>query len=897
MSTYHLDKLLRPRSVAIVGASPRPGSLGGAVFKNLRDRFQQPIMPVNPLHPDVDGIRAAPTLRDLPFAPDVVVVAVPPAIVPGVVEDAVAIGAPAAIIMTAGLGQGAGSHAERCAAVARKAGMRLLGPNCLGVIAPHTGFNASFAPQMPPAGDLALISQSGALVAAMVEWTARRQLGLSAMVSCGEQLDVDVADLLDYFAFDPQTRVILLYLEAIKDARKFMSAARAAARTKPVVVIKPGRHARAAQAAATHTGVLAGPDAVYGAAFQRAGLLRVLDLGELFDAAETLGRVKSIGGNRLAILTNGGGVGVLTLDRLLDLGGVPAEIPDRTRSVLDKVLPPTWSKSNPVDIVGDADATRYMAALEALLADPANDAVLVMNVPTALAPAGEIAERVAAALRATRAAEGSLKPVFAVWVGADPAIAETFSRARIPHYATETDAVRGFMHLVRHAEARKALMEVPPSLPQDFVPAPGAARDIVRRAVHEGRSRLDPVEAAAVFAAYAIEVAPTVFAATSDEAAQAAAPFLAQGSSVAVKIMSRDISHKSDVDGVRLGLTDAQAVRSAAGEIMARARAARPQARIDGVIVQPMIVRPKARELIAGLGDDPTFGPVILFGHGGTAVEVIDDTALALPPLDLKLAHDLINRTRAARLLQAYRNVPKADVEAVALTLVKLAQLAADVPEIREVDLNPLLADQTGVLAVDARITVAPSPAAAKGRGHPRFSVRPYPVEWERRLVVGQTWPVLVRPVRPQDEDLVRRFLERVSPEDLRLRFFAAVKHFSRAFIAQLTQLDYSRAMAFVAIDEASREMVGGVRLHADANHEVGEFAILLRSDVQGRGLGWKLMELIIEYARADGLRRIEGQVLQVNTVMIQMCREFGFDIKDDPVDRGISIASLRLNR
>src|SRR5262245_7302265 len=711
----------------------------------------------------------------------------------------------------------------------------------------------------------------------MVDWAAQRGVGFSAIASIGDQLDVDFGDLLDYFALDRATRAILLYVEAIKNARKFMSAARAAARVKPVIVVKAGRQAAGAKAAATHTGALAGADAVYSAAFRRAGVLRVLDLGELFDAAETLGRVRHLNGNRLAILTNGGGIGVLAADRLADLNGVVAEITAATRDALDRVLPPTWSKANPVDIIGDADASRYEAALDVLLAAPEVDAVIVINVQTAIAPAAAIAARTADVVAKLRSRKPQPKPVFALWVGADSKISAIFNDANIPHYETETAAVRGFMQIVRHREAIEALMQTPPRLPSEFKPDTAAARKLVERVCAEGRRWLDPFEAGELLRAYGITTVPTILARTVDEAETAAAQFLDAGQSVVAKILSRDIVHKSDVGGVWLNLTTAAAVRAAVAEILANAKRARPDARITGVTLQPMIVRPKARELIVGIADDATFGPVIVFGRGGIGVEVINDNALALPPLDLRLAHDLIAQTRVARLLGAYRDVPAVDQDGLALILVKVAQLAADVPEVRDLDINPLLADENGMIALDARVAVAAVEAKFKGSGHPRFAVRPYPNEWERHPTIADGRRVLVRPIRPEDERLYPEFLAKVSSEDLRLRFFAPLRTFSHAFIARLTQIDYARAMAFVAIDEQREELLGVVRLHSDANYQSGEYAILLRSDLKGQGLGWKLMELIIEYARSEGLERIEGQVLSENTAMLQMCGEFGF--------------------
>ena len=895
MSTYRLDKLFSPRSVALIGASPRPTSPGRAALHNLRSAgFAGAIHLINPHYGEIEGIRSVRSIDELPDAPDLIVIAAPPDAVPGIVAAAGEKGTAAGIIITSGLGHGPGSLAESCEAAARAKGLRLVGPNCLGVLVPGAKLNASFAASMPNAGDLALISQSGAIAAGLVEWAATRAIGFSAIVSLGDGIDIDFGDLLDYFSLDRTTRAILLYVESIKDARKFMSAARVAARAKPVVVVKSGRHLQGAKAAMTHTGALAGSDAVYGAAFRRAGLLRVIGLDELFAAAETLGQVKAFPGKRLAILTNGGGIGVLAVDRLGDLGGTLAEISSATMQRLDAAMPPIWSHANPVDIAGDADGARYTAAFEALLDDPDNDAVLVMNVPTALASATDAAQAVVDVTRKRRGIMVVSKPTFAVWVGGSSAAADSFERAGIPDYATESEAVGGFMHLVRYREAQDALMATPPSLPADFSPDLAAARAVIERALAAGDKWLDPVAATRLLAAYAIPVAPALLARDPDEAAAVAAPLLQGGSTVVAKILSPDIVHKSEVGGVRLNLTSPAAVREAVAQILARAREMMPQARITGVTIHPMILRPKARELIAGIADDPTFGPVIVFGRGGTAVEVINDKALALPPLDLTLARDLMARTRVSRILKAYREVAAADEGAIALVLVKLAQLAADFPQVREVDLNPFLADEDGLIAVDTRVAVAPVDTTRPGpSGHPRFAIRPYPKQWERHAALPDGTAIFVRPVRPEDEPLYGPFFAGVTPQDLRMRFFAPIKEFSHAFTSRFTQIDYARAMAFVAIEESSGKLLGAVRLHANADYDTGEYAILVRSDLKGHGLGWLLMQMIIEYARAEGIGTIEGQVLRENTSMLAMCRQLGFQIAADPDDVGICVVKL----
>ena len=895
MSTYRLDSIFRPRAVAVVGSQSRPRSVGRAVVENLlASGFSGPIGLVNKHPSPMDGVATVRHLHELPWTPDLVVIATPAATVPQLAAEAAAKGAAAVVVLTAAMGSGPGSPAAQLEALTREKGLRVLGPNCLGVIAPHARLNASLASRFPKAGDLALISQSGAISGGLVEWSMSQPVGFSAVVSLGDALDVDFADLLDYFATDSRTRAILLYVEAIRDARKFMSAARAAARTKPVVVVKSG-HGGSPQvtpAGSTHTQNLARPNAVYGAAFRRAGLLRVRSLHELFAAARTLGQVRPFQGRRLAILTNGGGVGALSVDHLYEQGGTLATLSETTRDALDRILPVGWSRTNPVDLLTDIDADRYAATIDALLADPGNDALLAVNVPTVLSSSSEAAHAVTRVL-SQRPGHGTRKAVFTVWLGNDPQAEAVLDAAQVPRYPNESDAVAGFMHLVRHREVQAALMETPPSLPEDFSPDVALARTLVDSALDAGQTWLDPLATTQLLAAYGIPMAPLWRADDADDAARIAAPLLAEGATVAVKILSPDIPHKSDVDGVRLNLANANAVREAAAGILQRARERRPEARIEGVLVQPTVLRPKARELIAGIADDPVFGPVIAFGRGGTAVEVINDQAVALPPLDLRLAHELIARTRVSRVLKAYRDVPAADERAVALVLVKLAQLAADIPEIQQLDINPLLADREGVVAVDARIAVARGRALHKGRGHPRFAIFPYPKEWERTIELADGQPALVRPVRPEDDAMFREFFTHVTDEDLRLRFFQSVRHFSHEFIARLTQLDYARSIALVAIHPQTHEMLGAVRLHADANYEKGEYGILVRSDLKGHGIGWKLMQIMIEYARWLGLKVIEGQVLRENRTMLAMCESLGFTVKLDPDDPTLMNVSL----
>lgn len=882
MSTSRFDALLTPRSVAVVAVGNASAALARVLVANLQaGGFQGPLTLVGA---EAGEVATADRLADI-AAPDLVLIAAEADAVPAIIDEAGACGVRAAVVLTA---EGGDALCHDALAAAHRHGLRILGPGSIGLSSPSGRLDASLFSKPPATGDLALISQSGTVAAGIVAWAARRAVGFSAVMTLGQACDVDIADCLDHFAGDIRTRAILLSIDVVRDARKFMSAARAAARAKPVVVLRTGRHpaddAARRAASLTHTGALARPDSVYEAAFRRAGLLSVANLDAMFSAVETLGRQRPFPGKRLAILANGDGIGALAADQLADGGGVLARLGD--------------GGANPIDLGIGADAGRYAAALGPLLADPGADAVLAIHVPSARSDSTSVAEAIASTVTTARRAEGRRKPIFAVSLGDDESALAAFAKAGIPRFSTDADAVEGFLHLVRYREAQDDLMRTPDSLPRDFLPDRQSARTIVEVALAEGRTWLDPVSVAGVLAAYGIPSLPLTLAPDADAAAAAGWSIIAQGGTVALKLVSPDIVHKSDVGGVRLDLTSEADIRDAAADIVAGVRRSRPDARITGFAVQPMVRVGKQRELIAGLAEDPVFGPVVVFGRGGTAVEVIDDRALGLPPLDLRLAGELIDRTRVARRLAAYRDVPAVDRHALALVLVKLAQLAADLPEVRELDINPLLSDADGVLALDGRVMVAPETVRPgerpRGTHHPRFAIRPYPVEWERTIVLkGRS--IRVRPVRPEDEALFHGFFEQVSAEDLRLRFFAPVRDFNHAFLARLTQLDYARAIAFVAQDPQAGTMLGAVRLHADADHLSGEYAILVRSDIKGLGLGYALMRMMIDWARAEGLQRIEGTVLRENRPMLAVCRRLGFIAKADPEDAGVVKVELSL--
>jgi acetyltransferase len=891
MSIRNLPYLFRPRSLALVGASKTPSSVGAVLAHNLFGAgFDGPIMPVNPKYRAIEGVLTYPDIASLPVTPDLGVISTPPETVPGIVAELGARGTRAAVIITAGFGESSqrGRELERAVLDAAKPhGVRVVGPNCLGIIVPGISLNASFSHLAPAAGRLAFAAQSGAMVTSVVDWAHSRGIGFSHLVSLGDMVDVDFGDMLDYLANDPDTRAILLYIEAVTHARKFMSAARAASRMKPVIVVKGGRHAAGARAVASHTGALAGADAVYDAAFRRAGMLRVRTLEELFDAVETLGMTWPLKGDRLAILTNGGGIGVLATDALMDLGGHLAELSDETVAELDKRLPPTWSRTNPVDIIGDAPGSRYADALAALRQDKGVDAVVVLNCPTAVASATDAAQAV---INAAAAARGPT--ILTSWVGDHCArdARRLFAEHKVPTYSTPEQAVTAFMHTVNYRRSQEALMETPPSAPEEFVPDTARARAVIDRALDREGPWLTEPEAKDVLSAYGVPVVSTRIAASPHDAAALAAEI---GAPVVLKILSPDITHKTDVDGVALDIVGPAAAQETAARMLHHVAGARPDARLTGVTVQPMVRRPGAFELIVGFTEDAQFGPVIMFGHGGSAVEVVDDKALGLPPLNMHLAREVMSRTRVYRLLLGYRGLPAANLDAIALTLTKVSQLVVDFPEIAEIDVNPLLADAYGVLAVDARLRVGPRRIEGD-----RLAIRPYPKELEEDVPLGDGRTLLLRPIRPEDEPSLQAAFAKLSPEEVRLRFFVPMKTLSHVMAARFTQLDYDREMALVLTEHGApgrTDILGVVRITADPDNERAEYAVIVRKEMTGMGLGVLLMRRIIDYARGRGIGKIYGDVLADNTTMLKLCRVLGFTWPSSPGEAGVVRVTLKL--
>ena len=888
MSIRDLDFFFKPSSVAVIGASKRPGSVGAVLMENLmRGGFDGPVMPVNPKHGSIGGALAWPTVDALPVTPELGVVCTPPDTVADVVGALQAKGARATIVITAGFGEGGAAEGEarRRAVLEQSRGMRLIGPNVVGVLAPGAGLNASFAHIAAQPGDLAFVSQSGAIITSVLDWAAARGIGFSHMVSLGDMADVDFGDMLDYLALQPNVRAILLYIEAVTNARKFLSAARIAARAKPVVVIKAGRAPEGARAAHSHTGALAGHDAVYDAVFHRAGLLRVQDTIELFEAVETLAHAQRFRGDRLAILSNGGGVAVLATDRAVAEGVRIADLAPDTIARLDEVLPPTWSRGNPVDIIGDAPGSRYANSLEVLLEDSGIDAVLVLNCPTAVADSMDAARAV------IECGKDRTFPVLTNWLGSASAAQarRAFSENGMPTYDTPEAAVRGFAHLVRYRAGQERLLRVPLATSLDHDVDRVAAAAIFEAAHADGRDWLMEAEAKSVLDAYGIPVVPTAVATTPAEAEAAARDIPGP---YAVKIYSPDILHKTDVGGVHLDIETPEGVAQAAETMEKRVREAMPEARIYGVTVQSMVRRSGAFELITGIFEDPQFGPIIMFGEGGTGVEAIGDTAMALPPLDGILAEELIERTRIGRLLPGYRGRAGAHLPAVTDALIRVSRLAADFDGLRELDINPLLADAEGVIAIDARIRFEP---AATDHGA-RLAIKPYPNELRGEVVLRDGTPVDIRPIAPTDAPRLQDMISRTDPHDIRLRFLHSMQKLPDKLAARLSQIDYAREMAFVALDESDGSIVGVSRLVGDANNERAEYAVIVRSDWKGRGLGFALMNRLIDHARGRGLRELFGEVLAENSAMLAMCRELGFDVAASTGDRQIRDVTLTLS-
>lgn len=879
MAIRNLDKIFRPHRVAIVGASDQPGKVGYTLLRNMITAgFAGVVYPVNARRDAVQGIQAYASVNELPNPADLAVICTPAATVPQVIRDCGKAGTRGAVIISAGFRE-VGEPGRALEAQVRKAasqfdGFRIIGPNCLGVIVPGTGLNASFAAATPRPGHVAFLSQSGALCTSVLDWALEEEIGFSHFVSIGNMLDVGVGDLIDYFGADPNTESIVLYVESISEARQFMSAARAFARRKPIVVFKAGRFAQSAKAAASHTGAMAGVDAVYDAAFQRAGAVRVWQVDDLFDCAELLGRKRIPKGPRLAIVTNAGGPGVMATDALLARQGTLATLSDDLFARLDAALPAYWSHGNPVDILGDAPPERFGQSLEYLLAEPTIDAVMVILTPQAMT------DPTAAAKAVGEAAARSQKPVLAVWMGGRMVHegVQLLNRFEVPTYQTPEHAVRSFMYLVSYARNLETLYETPRDIPLAFEVDRAAARVRFDKLAAKGQAILSEEDSKDLLEAYGIPVTRPAAAATPADAVVAARRI---GYPVVLKIASPDITHKTDVGGVALNLAGDVEVEAAFHRITDSARQKRPEAKIDGVTVQPMVVAADGVELIVGAKQDPVFGAVLMAGMGGVAAELFQDRALGLPPLNERLARRMLESLRSWPLMNGYRGRPAVQIDRLVEILMRLSYLAADFPEIVEFDINPLLATPSRVLALDARIVVDRERIGRPVRPFSHLAIRPYPEEYVRRTTLKDGLPLLMRPIKPEDEPMWHELLAICSPETISSRFRYMLRQTTHEMAARFCFLDYDRELAIVAEleHEGSKRLAGVVRLAADPDHQEAEYAVLVADPWQERGLGSVLTDYCLEIARDWKIRRLIAETAPTNTRMLAIFKRRGFDL------------------
>lgn len=885
-----LDALFIPQSVAVIGATEAPGSVGRTLVRNLiLSPFGGTIYPVNPKRASVQGIRAYPTIADVPAPVDLAVIATPAPTVPALIGQCAAAGVKGAIVISAGFretGPQGLALEQQILNEARRGGMRIVGPNCLGVMNPLTGMNATFAHGVALPGSVAMLSQSGALLTSILDWSVRERVGFSAVASTGSMLDVTWGDWIDYLGDDPRTKSILIYMESIGDARSFLSAAREVSLNKPIIVIKPGRSEAAARAAASHTGAMTGSDDVLDAAFRRAGVLRVETIADLFSMAEVLAKQPRPSGRRLAIVTNAGGPGVLATDALLANGGKLAGLSDETRGVLDVALPPQWSHNNPVDVLGDAPPDRFATALKAVAADPGNDGVLVILTPQDMTDPTRTAE----ALKPFANVPG--KPLLASWMGgADVAAGQAIlSAAGVPTFEFPDQAAKAFTYMWRYAYNLRALYETPALARTDAVRSEDAAR-LIAAAREAGRELLDEAETKELLACYGIPVTRTLPAATSQAAADAADSL---GYPVVLKLLSKTLTHKTDVGGVMLNLTSRDQVIAAFDDVRQSVAATAGEQHFQGVTVQPMVRTLGAYELIAGSSPDPQFGPVMLFGTGGQLVEVFKDRALGFPPLNATLARRMIEQTRVATALHGVRGRKAVDLAALDHLLVRFSQLVVEQPWIKEIEVNPLIAGADTLIAVDARATLWPRTMAEQDL--PRPAIRPYPLQYVTRWQLDDGTPILVRPMQPEDEPLIVKFHEALSEQSVRQRYFHAMKLTQRTAHERLTRVcfaDYDRELAFVMETRApdgSPMILGVGRLSRYPGRSDAEFALLIADAWQRRGLGRRMLDWLIDVARRERIQRLFAPILGESIGMQRLAETRGFELHRSLTDSTVNV-------
>ena len=898
MGHHYLNQLFSPKSIAVFGASESPDSVGTLVFKNLLDAgFKGSLYPINPKHAKVQELECFPNLTALNKPVELAVIATPANTVPSIIQQCGEHNVKGAIIISSGFSE-AGIKGQRLqkdmVEIAQQYGVHIIGPNCMGVMRPAAGLNATYSRSTAKPGNLALVSQSGGMCTAILDWAAARQIGFSSVVTLGDTADVDFGDVLDFLALDPKTDSILLYIESVDDARSFMSGLRTASRMKPVVVLKAGRSEEASKAASTHTGAIVGSNEAFNAALERAGVVRVDNINQLFSAAQILSSGLRVQQNRLLIMTNGGGPGVMATDKVSETGLRMATLGAKSLAELNKILPFTWSHGNPVDILGDASPERYASALTICMQDEDVDGILVMLTPQAMTDPVAVAEAVGKLYKDGKKSK-NCKPVLACWMGDEQVSAgrQVLSGYHIPHFRTPEAAVEAFSYLTSYRNNQKMLLQVPPSVPeQEREPDIQGARLIIESVLAEGRRALSTTESRAILSAFRIPAVPTILTRSPAEALVAAESL---GFPVVMKISSPDVLHKSDVNGVRLNIANAHSVRSVYQELLESTRRSVPEARIDGVTVERMHQSNSARELMIGVVRDPVFGPVISFGMGGTAVEIHRDHAVALPPLNDYMIKKTICRTRVARLLGEFRNMPKINFEALWKVMQRVSEMVCELPEIVEMDINPLVADQNGVIAVDARFTINYPPVTARRYDH--MAIHPYPNDLVKKLQLHDGTDIVIRPIRPEDAEMEQEFVRNLSKESRYMRFMQALRELTPDMLVRLTQIDYDREIAFLALTKIDGKEVemGVARFAINPDKTSCEFALVIADAFQNKGLGGVMMQTLIDTARAKGLRTIEGEVLAHNTGMLKLMQRMGFEKHKGQMDDGVVIVTKRL--
>ncbi len=881
MVTLTLDKIFNPNSIAVVGASDEEGTVGYILMKNLTELgYKGSVYPVNIRKSEVLGIKAYPSVEQIPEVVDLAIIATPAKTVPDVLEQCGKAGIAGIIIISAGfkeIGPPGKALEDRIIEIKKKYALHIIGPNCLGIIHPDINLNATFIPKTIKPGSIAFISQSGALGSAILDIATHENIGFSNFVSVGSMIDVDFGDLIDYFGTDPKTMSILMYIEGVTSARKFISAARHFARTKPIIVVKAGRFLESAKAAASHTGALTGEDMVYDAAFKRAGVVRVEEIGDLFNCAEALGRQPLPRGPNLAIITNAGGPGVMAADATIARGGKLARLSPITIETLNAILPPYWSRSNPIDILGDAKADRYRAAVEACFRDENVDGILIIYTPQGGSIPAEIAESIVDMCRA----EGFCKTYLTSFMGYEDVEEANYILAQngIPTYYTPEQAVATFMYMYQYKRNLELLYETPAELPVDSVPPRRPITMTIRDAARENREILTEAETKQILDHYNIPVVKTMIARTADEAVLHASQI---GYPVVLKILSPQVIHKTDAGGVALGINSETGVREAFDTIVRRVKEYNPEAHIQGVTVQRMI-RAKGYELILGARTDPLFGPVVMFGRGGIDVELYRDVSIGLPPLNQTLVRRMMEDTKVYQLLKGYRDLPPANIVLLEEIMVRFSQMLVDFPQLKEIEINPLLIDQKEAFALDARALIDKERVFAKFEPYAHLVISPYPEQYKTfwKLRNGRT--VLLRPIKPEDEPMWLDMLRNASEETIRYRFFETMKvPLAHEFSARYTNIDYDREIAIVAEleEDIQRKMLGAVRLFVEPDGKTGEIVFAVADPWQGQGLGLKLVDYIIEISKDKNLETIHAVMLQDNYRAIGLMKEMGFNLE-----------------